>query len=107
ESDLAKIRGVTLLGELQQMFAHFETGMGFELPYRVSDYSEVSVSGFRAYLKAQFGDLARLNAAVGANYASFDEVLPPSRDIRSEPLARYTQHMDSWAHGILPISGWA
>ena len=106
ESDLAKIRGVTLLGELQQMFPHFETGMGFALPYRVSDYSPTSVTGFRNYLKAQFGEVARLNAAVGANYASFDEVQPPSRDIRSEPLTRYTEHMDSWAHGILPISGW-
>ena len=107
ESDLAKIRGVTLLGELQQMFPHFETGMGFDLPYRVSDYSATSAAGFRAYLKTQFGDVARLNAAMGAHYASFDEVLPPSRDIRSEPLTRYTEHMDSWAHGILPISGWA
>ena len=106
EEDLRKIRGVTLLGELQQMFPHFETGMGFDLPYRVSDYSPTSVAGFRAYLRAQFGDVAKLNAAVGARYASFDEVVPPSRDIRSEPLTRYTEHMDSWAHGVLPISGW-
>ena len=105
--DLAKIRGVTLLGELQQMFPHFETGMGFDDLYRVSDYSATSVAGFRRYLQAQFGDIAKLNMAVGARYASFDEVQPPSRDIRTEPLTRYTEHMDSYAHGILPISGWA
>lgn len=105
--DRTKIRGVTLLGELQQMFPHFETGRGFALPYRVSDYSASSVAGFRDYLRAQFADVARLNQATGAAYASFDEVQPPSRDIRSERLAHYTEHMDSWAHGILPISGWA
>lgn len=105
--DLAKIRGVSLLGELQQMSPHFETGMGFNGTYRVSDYSPASVAGFRHYLQAQFGTVERLNEAMGSDYRSLDEVAPPSRDIRSEPLAHYTEHIDPFAHGSLPIMGWA
>lgn len=105
--DIAKIRGVTLLGELHHLFPDFEAGMGFDAPYRVTDYSPASIGGFQNYLKNEFHRLDQLNRVLGADYKSFEEIQPPSRDIRSEPLQRYTEHIDSFAHGTLPVSGWA
>ena len=106
-SDLAKIRGVTLLGELHQLFPDFEAGMGFAAPYRVSDYSAASVAGFQRSLEREFVRIEKLNQRLGSDYASFGAVLPPARDIRTEPLQRFTEHIDSFAHGSLPIAGWA
>ncbi|HEY0200441.1 MAG TPA: hypothetical protein VGC24_01985, partial [Burkholderiaceae bacterium] len=103
----AKIRGVTLLGELHHLFPDFQAGMGFDAPYRVTDYSPVSVVGFRAFLQQRFGRIDALNRAVGADYQSFAEVEPPSKDIRSERLSRFVEHIDSFAQGSLPIIGWA
>lgn len=105
--DRAKIRGVTLLGELHHLFPNFQAGMGFDGAYRITDYSRASVEGFRRYLQTEFGSVDRLNRAVGADYASFDAVDPPARDIRTEPLRRFTEHIDAFAHGKLPVSGWA
>lgn len=105
--DIAKIRGVTLLGELHHLFPDFEAGMGFSSPYRVTDYSAQSVEGFRKFLKKEFRHIAQLNRVLGADYTSFEEVQPPSRDIRTEPLRRFTEHIDSFAQGTLPIAGWA
>ena len=105
--DIAKIRGVTLLGELHHLFPDFESGMGFGGSYRVTDYSPASVAGFQQFLRREFQHIDRLNRRLGSNYATFAEVQPPSRDIRTEPLQRYTEHIDSFAHGSLPIAGWA
>lgn len=107
EKDRAKIRGVTLLGELHHLFPNFQAGMGFDGRYRVTDYSTASIEGFRQYLQAEFGNTDSLNRAMGSDYAAFSEVDPPSRDIRTEPLRRYAEHIDSFAHGTLPVSGWA
>lgn len=105
--DIAKIRGVTLLGELHHLFPDFEAGMGFSSPYRVTDYSAQSVEGFRKFLEKEFRHIAQFNRVLGADYTSFNEVQPPSRDIRSEPLRHFTEHIDSFAQGTLPIAGWA
>ena len=105
--DVAKIKGVTLLGELHQLFPDFEAGMGFAPPYRVSDYSAASVAGFQRFLKREFVNIAQLNRVLGADYTGFGKVLPPARDIRTEPMQRFTEHIDSFAHGSLPIAGWA
>lgn len=102
-----KIRGITLLGEMHHMFPGFETGMGFAPPYLVSDYSQASQDGFRVFLAQRFGDIKALNTSVAADYSDFSEVAPPSRDIRTQPLRRIQEHMDSYAHGSLPVSGWA
>lgn len=106
-NDIAKIRGVTLLGELHHLFPDFEGGMGFSSPYRVTDYSPQSTAAFRTFLRKEFHSIGKLNRMVGADYGSFDEVIPPSKDIRTEPLQRYTEHIDSFAQGTVPISGWA
>lgn len=102
-----KIRGITLLGEVHHLFPKFETGMGFATPYLVSDYSQTSQEGFRHFLAQRFGDVGTMNKALASDYADFAEVAPPSRDIRVQPLRRWQEHMDSYAHGSLPVSGWA
>ncbi len=102
-----RVRAVTLLGELHHLFPDFQGGMGFESPYRITDYSAVSVQGFRDYLAQQWRSIAQLNRFLGSDYPSFDQIDPPSRDIRTQPLARYTEHIDAFAHGWLPVSGWA
>ncbi len=42
-----------------------------------SGHDAASVKVFRAWLKAKFGAIERLNAAWGSEYASFDDVAPP------------------------------
>lgn len=105
-ADIAKIRGVTLLGELHHLFPHFESGMGFSPPYRVSDYSDVSRRGFRVFLERKYGSIARLNQVLGTSWKSFAEAEPPSKDVRTTPLRDFTEHIDSFAHGSLPVAGW-
>ena len=104
--DIAKVRGVTLLGELHHLFPDFEGGMRFTGTYAVSDYSEASRTGFRLFLRRKYGSIAQLNQLVGASWASFDEVDPPSRDVRTTPLRGFAEHIDSFAHGSFPVTGW-
>lgn len=103
---IARIEGVTILGELHHMFPNFEAGMGYSGDYLISDYSKHSEEGFRRFLIERYKDIADLNLYVGSQYNSFDAVFPPSKDIRKEPLKQYSEHIDSFAHGTLPISGW-
>lgn len=101
-----RVRAVTVLGEVHQLFPGFEAGMGFESPYSVSDYSEVSKQGFRRFLAEQYGHIDRLNAAMDSDFSSFDAVVPPSKDIRREVLTRFHDHIDAYAGGRFPVSGW-
>ena len=103
---LQRIEGVTLLGELHHMFPHFESGMGYAGSYRISDYGETSRSGFQLFLRERFGTVAEMNRMLGSDYASFGEVQPPSKDIRTEPLLRFEEHIDSYASGELQVGGW-
>jgi hypothetical protein len=102
----SRIKGITLLGEMHQLFPNFESGMGFSAPYQVSDYSATSVTGFRQYLLGRYANLQSLNQAMGSDYGSFEDIMPPAKDIRHEPLRRYQEHMDSFAAGQIPITGW-
>ena len=101
-----RIEGVTMLGELHHMFPNFESGMGYSGEYLISDYSPRSIDGFRKYLAGQYTSLSDLNLYLGWNYRSFDEIFPPSKNINKEPLKHYLEHIDSFADGSLPISGW-
>lgn len=42
------------------------------------DYSDKAKTAFRAFLRDTYGTVDALNAALGTDYASFDEVEPPS-----------------------------
>jgi len=106
-ADRRKIRAVTLLGELHHFHADFEGGMGVTGPYVVSDYSETSIAGFRQFLARRYGDIGALNRLLGEDFASFAEVEPPSKDLRVQKATRFSEHIDSSAHGKLPLTGWA
>jgi hypothetical protein len=43
---------------------------------------------------------------MASDYAAFDDIIPPSKDIRRDRLNRYHEHIDSYAAGQLPIMGW-
>lgn len=103
---VARVRGVTLLGELHHMFPRFESGMGYDAAYAVTDYSDHSQRGFRQFLEARFGSVSALNAALGSSYATFQQVKAPSKDIRRDPLERFEDHIDAFAQGSFPVSGW-
>lgn len=115
DADRAKIEGITLLGEVHHLFPDFQGGMGWRPPYRVTDYSAASVEGFQKYLAQQFGRIGQLNQLLGSRYARFEDVRPPGRDLRAGPQgqtpapawAQWAEHIDSFAHGRLPVSGWA
>ncbi len=98
--------GVTVLGETHHLFPHFESGMGYGSPYVISDYSPASQRKFKEYLERQFGSIAQLNQKLGSDYRSFAEVEPPSKDIRTQKLTRFEEHIDSFADGVLPVEGW-
>jgi hypothetical protein len=106
-TDRRRIRAVTVLGELHHFHADFERGMSIGSPYVVSDYGEESVRGFRAFLKARFGSIEAMNRQLGERYASFADVVPPSRDVRGDKQPRRRDHLDSYAHGRVPLTGWA
>ena len=102
-----RIAGINLLGEVHHLFPDFETGMGHGRPYVLTDYSAASRAGFRAWLRQRFGgQIGALNAALGAGFASFDELEPPARDIQREPLDHFWQHIDDAAAGTLAVAGW-
>jgi hypothetical protein len=101
-----RIEGVTILGETHQLFPKFQSGMGFSGNYLISDYSELSIKDFRRFLSENFVSVADLNKRLGSSYATFDEINPPSKNIRTDPLKNYWEHIDAYAHGTLPLSGW-
>ena len=104
--DVRKIRGITVLGELHQLFPSFETGMGFASDYAVTEYSPQSVAGFQNFLRSRFDRIEKLNLILKTRYGTFDEVRPPSKDIRKQALNQYEEHIDPFAHGTFPVSGW-
>ena len=101
-----RVKGVTLLGELHHMFPDFQGGMGFSGDYLISDYSKHSAAGFRRFLADKYKTLGGLNRYLGSSFSTFDDIEPPGKDIRKDKLRHYWEHMDAYAHGTLPISGW-
>lgn len=106
KKQIEKIKGITLLGELHHLFPNFENGMGFNSPYIITDYSEKSITDFRYFLQQKFQNIENLNQAIAENFSSFSHINPPSKDIRSQALQSFSEHIDPYAHGVLPISGW-
>lgn len=101
-----RIIAYTLPGELHHMFPDFENGMGAYQDIRVTDYSPGSVAGFRQWLQAKYKDIAQFKAQTGLDYASFDVIPAPSKDIRKEKLNGFGEHYDAFADGTLPVGGW-
>ena len=101
-----KIIAFTLAGELHHFYDDFSTGMGRFDNIRITDYSPASVRSFQAWLRQRYGDVAALNKALGADFKDFSQVAAPSKNIQSESLGQFSEHFDSYAHGVLPIEGW-
>ncbi|WP_231694449.1 hypothetical protein [Ottowia caeni] len=101
-----RIVGISLAGEIHQLFPDFENGMGAYDDIRVTDYSAASVDGFRRMLEKRYGSVDKLNAALSLNETSFDTIAAPSKNIRKDRLNRFSEHYDAWADGRLPVSGW-
>ncbi|MBU0608874.1 MAG: beta-galactosidase, partial [Armatimonadetes bacterium] len=81
---------------LKQMAAHFgplaacygfepnnEPGLGVK-PDTMFGYNDDTLAEFRAWLQQRFGDLAKLNAALGTHFTSTPEIVPP----RPEAMAQ-------------------
>ncbi len=101
-----RIVAYTLAGELHHMFPDFENGMGAYSDIRVTDYSPESIEGFRQWLRTHYRDIQRFKAQTGLDYASFDVIPAPSKDIRKEKLGSFGEHYDAYADGTLPVAGW-
>ena len=102
-----RIVGISVLGETHHHFPGFEVGMGFDGRYRVSDYSNASVLAFRGFLRKRFRDISDLNLALGGSaFTDFEFVSPPSKDIRHDAMQDFSEHIDSYAAGQMPVEGW-
>ncbi len=100
-----RIAAISLLGEVQQLYPDFFTGMGFSDAEPETDYSPVSIAGFRHFLAERFDTIAALNQGIGGHFADFDAVAPPMQDVVAQggdPL----RHLSPSAAGVLAVYGW-
>lgn len=100
------IKGITIGGETHHFFPDFKNGMGLYKDCKFTDYSHVSIKDFREWLKGRFITLEQLNESIGTQFQEWDEIIPPSKDIRKQKLKGFWEHIDSYSSGVLPIFGW-
>ncbi len=101
-----RIRAVTLGGEVHHLFDGLQENTGKFAEAEYTDYSPTSIAEFRTWLQGRHKSLAELNRAYGTRFASWEQVQPPSIDIRHAPVQGFWQHMDANAAGTLPVYGW-
>ena len=101
-----KIIAFTLAGELHHFYDDFSTGMGRFDNIRITDYSPASVQSFQGWLHQRYRDISALNKTLGSDFKDFSQVQPPSKNIQSARLGHFSEHFDSFAHGVIPIEGW-
>lgn len=106
EKSKNKIIAFTLMGELHHFYDDFSKGMGKFEDIHITDYSKAVVSDFQKWLQKNYIDIIKFNEAMGTEYHYFNQINPPSKRIQSDKLEHFTQHFDSFAHGIVPIEGW-
>lgn len=110
EPTISKVRGLTLLGEVHQLFPGFEASTGYTEPYLISDYSDASIAGFRQFLSRRFSTLHAANRALHSAYSDWEQISPPRDDLSSMPAEQLPHqlhaHLDAYAHGLIPVSGW-
>lgn len=101
-----RIVGVTLAGELHQMFPDFESGTGRYENIQVTDYSPASINGFRQWLKTVYPTLQSFNTAHGSNLLSLKDTPAPAKGPGSGNIKSSLTYYDAYADGSLPIAGW-
>lgn len=101
-----RIVGITLAGELHHFFPDFAHGMGRYDNIRVTDYNPASVTSFQNWLRKRQPLLDRLNQQLGSKFSRFNDITPPSKDIRKDKLKGFYEHFDGYSHGLLPVEGW-
>jgi hypothetical protein len=102
-----RIAAVSVLGETHDLFPRLVGGPSFDIdPYNATDYSPVSVQGFRTWLMQKYSTIAALNRDLAADFTSFAAINPPSKDIRRETLIILCEHVNIYYSGQIPIYGW-
>ncbi|WP_191602230.1 beta-galactosidase [Marinomonas algicola] len=101
-----RIKAISLAGETHHMFEDFQSGMGKFADIKLTDYSDSSKLGFREWLKAKYSTIEDVNAFLSTHYTKWADIEPPSKDIHTDKLTDFSEHIDSYAHGVLPIFGW-
>ena len=103
----AKIVGISVLGEVHELFPNLEGGAKYSIsPIQSTDYSPASQQGFRAWLKKRFGTIQALNRELESRYSSFNAISAPSKDIYKEKLGSIFEHIDNYAAGDIDVYGW-
>ncbi|HSW37362.1 MAG TPA: beta-galactosidase [Candidatus Saccharimonadales bacterium] len=105
QKDPSKIVGVTLAGEIHQMFNNLMTAPGDFNQRYFTDYSEHSIKDFRQWLHDNFASLDELNNQAGTHFTTWESVMPPSKNLYDQKGESW-EHFDSFASGNLPIFGW-
>lgn len=100
------VRAITLGGEIHHLFPDLEHGTGRYEDVRFTDYSDLAVREFRAWLAERYASAATLDRETGTDFASLADAVPPSADIRHQRLRGYWDHVDAYADGRLPVFGW-
>lgn len=101
-----KIIAFTMAGELHHFYDDFSTGMGKFENIHVTDYRPASIFDFQGWLENNYNNIGSFNKKLGTEFKNFNEVKPPSKNIQSDRLENFSQHFDSFSHGIVPIEGW-
>ena len=102
-----RIIAVSLLGEIHNLFPNFIGGPNYDIDlYNATDYSPKSIIKFQQSLSNEYSSIDAFNDDIGASFLRFEDVTPPSKDIRKEELNTYCEHFDKFASGHIPVYGW-
>ena len=107
ETDKKKIRAVTVLGEVHYSYPDFFNGMGYKGIMQLTDYSPDSVAKFQEYLQSKYHNIEELNKYFNSDFPSFKDIYPPAKNINTDKLTNFFQHIDYASSGELAIYGWA
>jgi hypothetical protein len=103
----ALIKAISFLGETHHLFPDFFAGPRIDCPLSSgTDYAPAAVADFRAWLAQRYGRVEDLNAFLDADFVSFDAIDPPTKNIISEHLDSFLEHIDAYAAGTVSVVGW-